>query len=186
MRHFNEHPEDRPLLATPEGVDLINEILAAARATPDLQPGPHDPRIHGEAEGVEVPGEGVAHPHGSPCTRMVPRAPAWFPTNVARNSPPSYSNFEIGSLQFQHFPGISKTDRGKLRATFRGGTIALADEAGTPQANTRIVVAREPPATTPRHTGGGSQTGTPTPSTHASGQPGVNDRTSDQASHVGR
>ena len=43
MRHFNEHPEDRPLLATPQGVDLINEILAAARTTPDLQPGPHDP-----------------------------------------------------------------------------------------------------------------------------------------------
>ena len=30
MRHFNEHPEDRPILATPQGVDLVNEILAAA------------------------------------------------------------------------------------------------------------------------------------------------------------
>ena len=30
MRHFNEHPEDRPLLATPQGVDLVNDILAAA------------------------------------------------------------------------------------------------------------------------------------------------------------
>ena len=30
MRHFNEHPEDRPLLATPEGVELVNEIIAAA------------------------------------------------------------------------------------------------------------------------------------------------------------
>ena len=30
MRHFNEHPEDRPLLATPEGVDLVNDILADA------------------------------------------------------------------------------------------------------------------------------------------------------------
>ena len=30
IRHFNEHPEDRPLLATPQGVDLVNEILAAA------------------------------------------------------------------------------------------------------------------------------------------------------------
>ena len=30
MRHFNEHPEDRPLLATPEGVDLVNDILAEA------------------------------------------------------------------------------------------------------------------------------------------------------------
>ena len=70
MRHFNEHPEDRPLLATPEGVDLINEILAAARATPDLQPGPHDPRIHGKAEEVEVPGEGF--PARAWHTRMVP------------------------------------------------------------------------------------------------------------------
>ena len=32
MRHFNEHPEDRPLLATPQGVDLVNDILAEARA----------------------------------------------------------------------------------------------------------------------------------------------------------
>ena len=30
MRHFNDHPEDRPLLATPEGVDLVNDILAEA------------------------------------------------------------------------------------------------------------------------------------------------------------
>ena len=30
MRRFNEHPEDRPLLATPEGVDLVNDILAEA------------------------------------------------------------------------------------------------------------------------------------------------------------
>ena len=45
-------------------------------------------------------------------------APAWFPTNVARNSPNRLSNFEIRSLQFQGFQGTSKTDRGKLRATF--------------------------------------------------------------------
>ena len=32
IRHFNEHPEDRTLLATPEGVDLVNDILAQARA----------------------------------------------------------------------------------------------------------------------------------------------------------
>ena len=30
IRHFNEHAEDRPLLATPQGVNLVNEILAAA------------------------------------------------------------------------------------------------------------------------------------------------------------
>jgi hypothetical protein len=32
IRHFNEHPEDRPLLARPQGVDLVNDILAQARA----------------------------------------------------------------------------------------------------------------------------------------------------------
>ena len=32
IRHFNEHPEDRPLLATPQGVDIVNDILAEARA----------------------------------------------------------------------------------------------------------------------------------------------------------
>ena len=50
--------------------------------------------------------------------------PAWFPTNVARNSPPHYSNFEMRPLQFQRFRGTSKTDQGKLRATFRGGPVA--------------------------------------------------------------
>lgn len=32
MRHFNEHTEDRPLLATPQGVNLVNDILAQAHA----------------------------------------------------------------------------------------------------------------------------------------------------------
>ena len=32
IRHFNEHPEDRPLLATPQGVDLVNDILSQARS----------------------------------------------------------------------------------------------------------------------------------------------------------
>ena len=32
MRHFNEHPEDRTLLATPQGVNLVNDILTQARA----------------------------------------------------------------------------------------------------------------------------------------------------------
>ena len=57
-----------------------------------------------------------------PHTYRLPHSPAWFPTNVARNSPTRLSNFEIGSLQFQRFQGISKTDRGKLRASFRGGS----------------------------------------------------------------
>ena len=61
---------------------------------------------------------------GSRGSRRGRRTPAWFPTNVARNSPTRLSNFEIGSLQFQRFQGISKTDQGKLRATFRGGTVA--------------------------------------------------------------
>ena len=30
IQHFNEHPEDRPLLATPEGVELVNDILTEA------------------------------------------------------------------------------------------------------------------------------------------------------------
>ena len=41
MRHFNEHPEDRPLLATPQGVDLVNDILAQARAALSTRKGKH-------------------------------------------------------------------------------------------------------------------------------------------------
>lgn len=33
MRHFNEHSEDHPLLATPEGVDLVNQVLTDAHKT---------------------------------------------------------------------------------------------------------------------------------------------------------
>ena len=54
------------------------------------------------------------------------RTPAWFPKNVARNSPNHPSNFEIESLRFQRFQGISKTDQDKLRATF-GGEYAPAN-----------------------------------------------------------
>ena len=61
---------------------------------------------------------------GSRGSRRGRGTPAWFPTNVARNSPTRLSNFEIRSLQFQRFLSASKTDRGKLRATFRGGTVA--------------------------------------------------------------
>ena len=39
-------------------------------------------------------------------------------TNVARNSPPHISNFEIGPLELQRLWAISKNDRVKLRATF--------------------------------------------------------------------
>ena len=39
-------------------------------------------------------------------------------SNVARNSPPHISNFEIGPLELQRLWAISKNDRVKLRATF--------------------------------------------------------------------
>ena len=41
MRHFNEHPEDRPLLATPQGVKLVNDILSQARSELTTRKGKH-------------------------------------------------------------------------------------------------------------------------------------------------
>ncbi|SPT55285.1 hypothetical protein [Schaalia odontolytica] len=41
IRHFNEHPEDRPLLATPEGVNLVNDILSQARSELTTRKGKH-------------------------------------------------------------------------------------------------------------------------------------------------
>ena len=41
IRHFSEHPEDRPLLATPQGVDLVNDILAQARSELTTRKGKH-------------------------------------------------------------------------------------------------------------------------------------------------
>ena len=60
-----------------------------------------------------------------------------------------------------------------------------ANEAGAGQADTLTHSrGQEPPATPVTPVGAPNRE--PHPSTHASGQPGVNDRTSDQASHVGR
>ena len=46
--------------------------------------------------------------------------PTWFPNNVARNSPINLSNIEIVALRFQRLCAMSKTDQGKLCATFGG------------------------------------------------------------------
>ena len=53
--------------------------------------------------------------------RVVVAYPAWFPNNVARNSPAGISDFEIVSLGLQRLWGVSKNDQVKLRATFGGG-----------------------------------------------------------------
>lgn len=53
------------------------------------------------------------------------RSRAWFPDNVARNSPASASNLDFTSLELQRFEQCSKNDRGELRATFiRRDTVA--------------------------------------------------------------
>ena len=46
-------------------------------------------------------------------------------SNVARNSPPHISNFEIRPLELQRLWAISKNDRVKLRATFAGMVTAV-------------------------------------------------------------
>ena len=48
----------------------------------------------------------------------------WLPNNVARNSLLTISTFEFMSLELQRFRGLSKTDRGKLRATCVVGRFA--------------------------------------------------------------
>ena len=57
---------------------------------------------------------------------------AWFPNNVARNFPVNLSYIEIGSLQFQRLCVISKTDPGKLCATFVGGSLTYMLAVRTP------------------------------------------------------
>ena len=53
------------------------------------------------------------------------RSRAWFPDNVARNSPAAASNLDFASLELQRFEQCSKNDRGELRATFiRRDTVA--------------------------------------------------------------
>ena len=56
---------------------------------------------------------------------VVAAYPAWFPSNVARNSPASISDFEIMLLGLQRLWGVSKNDQVKLRATFRGRGVGV-------------------------------------------------------------
>ena len=69
-----------------------------------------------------------------PClVRTPPRSAMWLctdqscppVTNVARNSPPHISDFEIRPLELQRLWAISKNDRVKLRATFAGTVTAV-------------------------------------------------------------
>ena len=60
--------------------------------------------------------------------RRRPPAPRQVPlssSNFARNSPAACSNIEFISLELQRFRAVSKSDRGKLCATFAGVVIAL-------------------------------------------------------------
>ena len=96
----------------------LSSTRTSARSSPSANPrrgrGSRGVNPGSARRTLGAPGECAAHPQSH----------AWFPTNVARNSPLRYSNFEIRPLQFQRFLGISKTDQGKLRATFLGGTVA--------------------------------------------------------------
>ena len=63
-----------------------------------------------------------ARPLDKPHSGVAPHAPpAWFPTNVARNSHVNLSNLEIALLELQRLWGVLKTDRRELRARVMGG-----------------------------------------------------------------
>ena len=120
-----------------------------------------------------APDKCAAHPHGSPQMSHA------IPQHIIQTLNSDRCNSNV-------FKTYRKLTKGNCMRLFWEEQLHPADEAGTPQADARIVVAREPPATTPPSHRWGLPHGNRTPSTHASGQPGVNDRTSDQASHVGR
>ena len=63
------------------------------------------------------PGPAAAHRHRARSRRR--------PVNFARNSSAACSNIEFISLELQRFRAVSKSDRGKLCATFAGVVIAL-------------------------------------------------------------
>ncbi|WP_227238497.1 hypothetical protein, partial [Schaalia odontolytica] len=74
---------------------------------------------------------------------MVVAYPAWFPNNVARNSPASISDFEIVSLGLQRLWGVSKNDQVKLRATFFcAGLEARPGPADTHWYRSRVLLPR--------------------------------------------
>ena len=78
--------------------------------------------------------------------RVVAAYPAWFPNNVARNSPASISDFEITSLGLQRLWRMLKVQAIELRAIFfwrwarslaGPGRHPLAPQLGPPAARSR-------------------------------------------------
>ena len=125
-----------------------------------------------EEERLPPAREIAAHPHGSPQMSHV------IPQHV-------FQTLKSGRCNSNVFRAYRKLTEGNYVRHFRGVRVLPATRPGLARRIlSRIVVAREPPATPVTPVGAPNRE--PHPSTHASGQPGVNDRTSDQASHVGR
>ena len=114
----------------------------------------------------------AAHPHGSPQMSHV----------IAQTV---LQTLKLGRCNSNVFRAYRKLTKGNYVRHFRGVRVLPATRPGLARRIlSRIVMARNP-RPPPSHRWG-LPTGNRTPSTHASGQPGINDRTSDQASHVGR
>ena len=74
-------------------------------------------------------------------------------SNVARNSPAATSNHELASLQLQRLWAISKTDRGKLCASFAWLGTAAAQQRGRVLLLTPVMALLPPTSTAARHRG---------------------------------
>ena len=74
-------------------------------------------------------------------------------SNVARNSPAATSNHELASLQLQRLWAISKTDRGKLCASFAWLGTAAAQQRGRVLLLTPVMALLPPTSTAARYRG---------------------------------
>ena len=117
----------------------VAEPPASALPECSARPGPagHAPASAHHASAARrarTPTASHSHPHGSPQMSHV------IPRHV-------FQTLKSGRCNSNVFRAYRKLTEGNYVRLFGAEQLPPADEAGTPQADTRIVVAREPPAT---------------------------------------
>ena len=122
----------------------LNYVRHLSGAGLEARPGPAD--THWRRSWVLLPRVLV----GTPVGPVVAACRAWFPNNVARNSPASISDFEIASLGLQRLWGVSKNDQVKLRATLGEGAQSQLIRASSSEPVQQRDVAERPDADAPQ------------------------------------
>ena len=156
----------------------VAEPPASALPECSARPGPagHAPASAHHASAARrarTPTASHSHPHGSPqMSHVIPRHVFQTLKSGRCNSNVFRARRKMTKINYVRVVGAERLPPANEAGAGQADTLTHSRGPGTPGHNTPVAPVGAP--------------GNHTPSTHASGQPGINDRTSDQASHVGR